>query len=72
MCILLLLILINYVYFAQKSLPIEHSPRDGLLAPACGIPVGTHTRMYVFQRAPYGPGARWTHGAHTIGDLHST
>jgi hypothetical protein len=49
-----------FLLLCIKKMPTKNSPQDALLGPARGIPVGTHTRKYVFQQAPYGPGARGT------------
>jgi hypothetical protein len=53
-------------------LTTEHYPWDALLALARGIPIGTHTHMYVFQQHPAGLGQEGPHGAHTVGGLGST
>jgi hypothetical protein len=50
----------SFLLLCIKRLPTENFPWYALLAPARGVPINTHTRMYVLQQAPYGPGARGT------------
>jgi hypothetical protein len=71
MCIFLLLISIPFTLH-KKRLTTKNSPRDALLAPAHGIPIGTHTCKYVFQQAPTGLGQEGARRAHTVGDHDST
>jgi hypothetical protein len=57
---------INSFLLCIKKIAHRHILHGMLLTPAHDVPVGTHTRTYVFQRPPCGPVQEAPHGAHTV------